>query len=625
MIAALIVSSWLVASAVAGADPEPPENPSPAAELRETVVVTAAREEERQGEAISLVTVVREEELRSSPALVLDDQLRQVPGFSLFRRASSLTSHPTTQGVSLRGIAPSGTSRTLVLVDGTPLNDPFGGWVYWSRLPRLSIAAVEVSRGATSALYGSSALGGVVQLLTRGPEPGALDASLVAGERETYGAEAFAAGRGERWGYTLSGGLTSFGGHFILRTEDRGAVDRPADLAYGSLGGRLHRGPFHVGARLFREERGNGTELQENATEIAFLEAGGRGKSLHWGLHWQDQELQSTFSRVLPDRDAEVLTAEQRFPSRGMGGSLTWRPGGGWLAGADVRRSTWESESQSQAGVFLQKDVVTGPRLHWLVGGRVDLWENAGTETSFNPRAGLVYQATPATSLRASVYRGFRAPTLNELYRPFRVGNVETLANPELDEERLVGAELGLDLAPRSRLRVRLNGFWNELDGPVGNVTLEATADGILRRRENLGAVRVLGGEAEAVLAIGLWSLRTAYLYSESEVRESGLALPQAPRHSGSVRLERRGPLTAVLQGRYLGVQFEDDLNELRLAAGYLLDLYLERPLRPGLTAVVAVENLLDERVEVGRLPEPRIGAPRLVHLGLRLNGRHHE
>ena len=107
--------------------PSDPDLPGEAAEeipaLRETVVVTAARTEQPLLDAVSLVSVLDRQDLRRSPALVLDDHLRRIPGFSLFRRSSSISSHPTTQGVSLRGIGPSGTSRSLVLFDGIPLGE----------------------------------------------------------------------------------------------------------------------------------------------------------------------------------------------------------------------------------------------------------------------------------------------------------------------------------------------------------------------------------------------------------------------------------------------------------------------------------------------------------------------
>jgi outer membrane receptor protein involved in Fe transport len=101
--------------------------------VSETVTVTATRGEQRTGDLPASVSVLTRDDIRQSPAVVADDVLREVPTFSLFRRTSSLSSHPTAQGVSLRGIGPSGVSRTLVLLDGVPFNDPFGGWVYWTR------------------------------------------------------------------------------------------------------------------------------------------------------------------------------------------------------------------------------------------------------------------------------------------------------------------------------------------------------------------------------------------------------------------------------------------------------------------------------------------------------------
>src|SRR4029453_12962338 len=99
------------------------------------VIVTVTRTEQRAGDAPADVTVLTRQDIDRSPSQTLDDLLRQGPGFSLFRRTSSLVGHPTTQGVSLRGIGPSGTSRALVRLDGVPINDPFGGWVYWNRIP----------------------------------------------------------------------------------------------------------------------------------------------------------------------------------------------------------------------------------------------------------------------------------------------------------------------------------------------------------------------------------------------------------------------------------------------------------------------------------------------------------
>src|SRR3712207_3162165 len=99
-------------------------------------------------EAPSFVTTLGPRQIAQQPGINLDDRLRALPGFTLFRRSSSLVANPTTQGVSLRGLGSSGASRTLVLWDGVPINDPFGGWVYWTRVAPWEMERIEVTRGA---------------------------------------------------------------------------------------------------------------------------------------------------------------------------------------------------------------------------------------------------------------------------------------------------------------------------------------------------------------------------------------------------------------------------------------------------------------------------------------------
>ena len=142
-----------------------------AVKFSESVTVTPTRTEQRLGDVPASVTVVTRETIQQSPALVVDDVLRRVPTFSLFRRTSSLSAHPTAQGVSLRGVGPSGVSRTLVLLDGVPFNDPFGGWVYWTRVPLDSVDRVEVVDGTSSSVYGNYALGGVINVVSARPKP----------------------------------------------------------------------------------------------------------------------------------------------------------------------------------------------------------------------------------------------------------------------------------------------------------------------------------------------------------------------------------------------------------------------------------------------------------------------
>lgn len=608
--------------------PEPAPAKAPAGEpdpasFSETLVVTGSRAPQPISDALAPTTVLSREDLARGPDLTLDDRLRQVPGFGLLRRSSSLTAHPTSQGVSLRGLGPSGASRTLVLLDGSPLNDPFGGWVAWNRLPVSALESVEVARGALSQLYGSAALGGAIQLLPRSPHPETLEVAARGGDHSTGDLEVFASDthdgdHGRPWGWSLAGRRFVTEGFHLLSSDDRGAVDRPAGVDFSSLYGRLQAGRAHLAVNLFEEDRENGTALQENDTRLRAVEAGWSGSRWEVDVHAQSQRFRSTFSRVLPDRSQEFLTARQDVETQAYGGSGVWRSGGGSLAGADLRRISWEQQEQTLGGLFAQQTWSLTPRLDLLAGARVDVWQSARTRTSFNPRLGAIFRASGAVTLRASAYRGFRAPTLNELYRPFRVGNVETLANPDLDEESLVGAELGADLHPRPDLWLRLDVFRSRVDGAVGNVTLSVTPQLITRQRANLDRVEVSGAEAEARWRPGsAWQVRAAWLYTDSRVERTGLRVPQVPWNQGSLGVSWDGPVGVALQARWAGAQFEDDLNQLPLASYQVVDLVLRRRLTARLELSLAVENLLDEEVVTGRLPLATFGAPRLVQLGV--------
>jgi outer membrane receptor protein involved in Fe transport len=122
---------------------EPAKQPSAEPEVPQ-VVITATRRPRPLRDVPAAVTVLPRSEIDKSPTLTLDELLRTVPSFATFRRTSSIVSDPTAQGLNLRGVGPSGVSRSLVLLDGVPANDPFGGWFYWRSVPRLGIERIEV-------------------------------------------------------------------------------------------------------------------------------------------------------------------------------------------------------------------------------------------------------------------------------------------------------------------------------------------------------------------------------------------------------------------------------------------------------------------------------------------------
>lgn len=677
LVSALLgILSALPVSATAQEQPEPAPQADPAAAVQETVqeeiTVTATRTEQRLGETAASVVVLSSAEVAATAAQTVDDALRQVPGFSLFRRSGSRYANPTSQGVSLRGLGASGASRAVVLADGIPLNDPFGGWVYWSRVPRTALDRIEVMRGAASDLYGSGALAGAVQLFRRGAMPGQLLAEVSYGERETPEASLFASHGNERWGVSLAAEGFETDGYVAIDPRERGAVDTPVASRHATVDLTLeHR--TAGGARLFlrgshfEEERDNGTRLQDNDTEIRQWSAGAEGSLPVFaggdgGSYWLrayagEQEFRQDFTAVSADRSSERLTRSQEVPadSRGLSAQVS-RPVGGRLAlvaGLDLREVSGTSQevvfagtsqtrvdaggTQQTGGLFLEGIATLTPRLSLTLGGRFDGWRNDAIsavptreETAFSPRASLLFKATDALSLTASAYQAFRAPTLNELYRAFRVGDVLTLANEDLEAERLSGGEAGaLWSGQGGMLSARGTMFWMEIDRNIANVTLAVEPGLITRQRQNLGRTRSRGLEAEVTARPGeRWTVSGGYLLSDARVASfpvnpelEGLRLPQIPRHQVTLQARFDHPdwASVGVQARWTGEQPDDDQNRFRLGSFTTVDALVSRPLWKGFSAFAAVENLFDERFEIGRTPTRTFGPPRAVRIGLRV------
>ncbi len=659
----------------APADGSPPR-------LADHVTVTAERGEARVGDTPASVAVLTRAALDATAAPTVDDALRQVPGFSLFRRTGSRTANPTAQGVSLRGLGASGASRALVLADGLPLNDPFGSWVYWARVPRLSLERVEVLRGGASDLYGSGALGGVVQLVTgSSPARPGIEGEVSAGGAGTL--EAAAALRGARgdWSGTFSTEAFRTDGYVPVEEASRGAVDTEAASRHLALDAAAERRVFGDGRVFLRgmaygEDRENGTPLQVNDTRIGLVALGldwgaperGRGSVRLWG---QAQDLDQSFSAVAPDRAREDLTRTQHVRADALGVSGQWGRLLGarhrLLAGAEARqvegttaevvyaRGTATSEvgaggTERSGAVFVQEQFQAHPRL--LVSGtlRVDAWAHRDgrsvttplatgvpsttafadrDETALSPRLGALFRAGAGVSLTAAAYGAFRGPTLNELYRSFRVGDTVTLANPSLSAERLRGAEVG-GLLSRGPLSLRLTAFGAEVRDAVANVTVSSAPGLVTRQRRNVASIRSRGLEAEAEVAVRSHGVLSAgYALTDARVESfpgepslEGRRVPQVPRHQVAFQARYQSRWRLGLQARWTSTAYEDDRNELALEPAVQVDLLVARAVGGGLELFAAAENVLDAEIVVARTPVPALAAPRLVSAGLRLRLR---
>jgi outer membrane receptor protein involved in Fe transport len=652
--------------------------------LSEQMTVTASRTETRVSETAASVAVLSSEDLSTTAALTVDDALRQIPGFSLFRRSGSRTANPTAQGVSLRGVGASGASRAVVLADGIPINDPFGGWVFWGRVPREAINRIEVIQGGASSLYGTDALGGVINLISRDARESALSFEASYGNEQTPDVSLFAGGRLFQWAGHLSAEAFHTDGYVLVDETQRGRVDTKAGAEHKTVELTLERlisdrGRVFVRGSIFDEARENGTPLQTNNAYIRQVAIGSDLQSVRAGYFsaraFALKEIYNQdFTAIAADRNSETFTRSQRVPAQQVGFVSQWSRAAGsrqtLVAGVDAREVRGASDElvfvagrvtstigaggrERTLGVFGQDIVRITPRWILTLAVRGDRWRNYDAfsasrplpaqtpvsvtrfadriETAFSPRVALLHKLTENISLTVSGYRAFRAPTLNELYRSFRVGNVLTLANDKLRAERLTGGEAGVSVAGfDKKLNVRGTFFWSELTRPIANVTLSVTPALITRQRQNLGRTRSRGVEVEAEANItSTVTVSGGYQFVDATVLKfpantmlEGLLIPQVPRHLFTFQARYSNPrrVTVAFQGRAGGAQFDDDQNQFRLDSYFTVDAFASRSLGHGVEVFGAFENLFNQRYDIGRTPLRTIGPPVLARIGIRFN-----
>ena len=647
------------------------------------VTVSITRTETRLGETPASVVVLSRTDLDSTPSQSIDDSLRQIAGFTLFRRSSSKTANPTTHGANLRGVSGSGASRASVLFDGLSLNDAFGGWTYWSRVPQLAVEQAEVLRGGASSLYGSGGLSGAVNLTTSKPNEGEgiFRVQASGGTQGTVDGSAFGAYSWNKWGFDAAFDSFRTGGYIPTAVDERGLVDMKANSKHNNALAGIERrfGDSRIFARgnIFSEDRDNGTSLTNNGTYFRQASAGSDVVDEKFGrfearAFLQAQVYDQTFSAVSADRNTETLTRVQRVPSQATGGNVFWtRAFGGHtpLASFEFREVRGFSDetgfsggvatSASGAGGHERTFAVVGQdiwrvndRLTISFGGRFDRWRNYDahsttrvlstnatttivfpdrTDSAFSPRVAAIGSANERISFYGSYSRSFRAPTLNELYRSFRVGNVVTQANANLRAETADTYEGGVSFsAINKKLALRSNVFVTTVSDPVVSVTLSSTPTLITRQRQNVGETRSSGVELDAEYSpTPELTFSASYLFVDARVTDFpanptlvGNRLPQVAGQQMGFRVNYRphSRWTFAIQARASSGQYEDDINTLRLRPYFTMDARSDFRVSERLGLFVAAENIFNSRYDIGLTPNRTVAAPAFVRAGLRFD-----
>jgi outer membrane receptor protein involved in Fe transport len=635
----------------------------------ETVTVTAYRSPLGSSDSPASTRVLNQQQLQQAAVPALDGKLREVPGFELFRRSSSLVANPTTEGVSLRGLGSTAASRSLVVLDDIPLNDAFGGWIHWEELPELAIHSVEVVRGGASDLYGSSAIGGVISIIPVRPETTGLRVVTSGGSESTLDDGVLLTLKRGSWSGLASGGLIATDGYTLIAPDQQGPIDQPSNVHAQNGLATIERslpggGWAFLRGNVLNEQRHNGTPATWNATRLWREAAGVDWHGFALRLFGDNEHFRQTFSSVSASRATETPTRFVFDPADELGAALRWRHAIGSralvLAGADthdvragddeqalVTHSTLDTTArQRQTGEW--GELLFTPSQWTLIGSaRVDHFSNfdarqfsssaapvqlpSFSETVFDPRLGLVRRIAPWLSLNASGFRAYRAPTENELYRTGQVGQQITNPNPNLRSERATGWETGFqaDLR-RYGSSLRASYFWTQINRPITALTLSVTPTSTLLQRENLGQIESRGVSLDYALQPASWiNVEGGYQFADATVTKFtpepqlvGNWIPQVARNMGTaqVRFMRARLGTFSLQGRMSGRQFDDDANNYLLHSYFRLDADAEHNIGRHAVAFAAGENLFDRSIEVGKTPLTTLGTPRLVRVGVRLN-----
>lgn len=601
----------------------------------------------------------------------LEIALQDVAGFQQFRRSDSRSANPSAQGATLRALGGNAASRTLVLLDGVPVADPFFGYVPFTALAPDRLSAVRVTRGGGSGAFAAGAVAGTIELLSaeRSTLPGLAAQALGGSYASTDLSAALTADLGGGF-VAVSGRWDRSDGFETTPVDQRGPASVPAANASWSVGARavVPVGGAELQARvlLFRDDRTLRFRGADSVSEgqDASLRLIARGD---WEVEALAYVQARNFTNIVVSATTFRPTLDQRnTPSTGLGGKIELRPpvGAGRLLrlGADLRLADGEmfetafnastgavtarrraGGRQLGAGLFAEGDLSLGD-LVLTAGARLDHWAirdgqfrsqtGAGTTTAddrfadrtdwrLSGRAGALWRLSGALAFRGAAYSNFRLPTLNELYRPFVVFPITTQANAALAPEALKGVEIGADFAPLSTVRLSATLFDNRLSDAIANVTIAPN----LRQRRNVEAISARGLEMSGALSLGRFDLSGSWAWSRSRVRAPGTALDgrrpaQTPEHMVSATLGWRWAGDSLLSAtlRHVGAQYEDDLETDLLPAATTVDLFARARVAPGVALVARAENLFDEPVVTRNAGGSiDLGPPRILWLGLRV------
>jgi len=650
-------------------------NPTPPVTTLNPVVISATRTERTVSDLPVSATVIGKEAITETPAIATDDILRDVPSINFSSHLSSFMQHPTSNFVSIRGLG-GGLPHVLFLMDGIPLNDPFFGYVDFNRVPKEQIERIEVVRGGSSSLWGSFAEGGVVNIVTKRIDSTGIEQSAMGGTYSTFRENLFASQKiDEHLGIGLGVNYFSTAGYDAVAPDERGTVDRrtSSHSANIQLKTEYHTADFEGFVRGNYSENHQilDTNLNTNETHTVNFSMGGRWildaqNDIKAGLFYLNQNFITNNADfvVSGSRDAEFLSNLHQTPATDIGGSVQWtRTSDSVLkllnVGMDVRNIEGVDNSDNiatpganptvlkgggqqlflgwfgQASVFPVPDweILPSLRLDYVLDyqGSQDNIPGTTTELSdkhylqLNPKIATRYQIVKEVAVRASVYRGFRAPTLDNLYRSFSSQGFVLQSNSQLNPEVLWGGDIGFDVA-HGPFQGQINYFNNRITDQINYITT-SFAPVFTQQVQNVGETSSQGieviGDVQLTETI---SSGVSYSWTDAKIRSNpanpsvvGQQTFNTPLNSvsGFVRYRHSSGAYLEVQGRYVSTSL--DSTGIRMDAHKVFDASASCPVYKHMEAFLFAQNITDGKYVASTFGATHLGAPFQIFGGIRV------
>lgn len=637
----------------------------------EDIIVTGSRRETLLKNCPQSVTVITSEDIEKSATTSFEELIKRTPGVD-FRGSYYAGYHPRNP-IAMRGVGP-GMGRVLILLDGIPQIDSAQGSARENMIPLENIERIEIIRGPSSALYGSKAMGGVINIITKRPtKPSETSIRASYGDLNTHKVQFLQMGKSGAFGYSISANKFSTDGYIPqeIQQDYMFKRDKEEDILNGKIIWDIsEKSSLTFGAKYLREEYGGGVRYNRNTrytrgawldykkedpdtfdlrVQVYYDDGVYHGEDSTDAVNFLSLEAERTadyiesggiISSSVPIADWNILTAgiESRFEKfladrRWVSSTRRTDTGG--------RILYFSAFFQDEMYLLKNKLIATfGVRYDQAKGytGRVSDTDPpppntpfsedypSKTKDAFCPKLGLVYHLTDQTSFRASIGKAFRFPVITDLYHTTVHPWYRYVGNPDLDPEELVSYDVGVThwFLPK-KLVAKCTVYQSRAKDYIETV-VKSLGPPMDITRDNISKVNIWGIETELQYNIGEhWACSVDYTYNRSEIDEyytnpnlEGEDLAYSPRHKYGVSLSYDNPelVNVNLGMRYFSRSYTPKRKEL--GKYYTCDLKLSKKLNKYAELSLTMENLFDRTYAVEHSGKTYLQAPgQLVTLGV--------